>query len=256
MPRHSHAQSITEVTRTGPTPAESHLDPDVPVDAQPQPTADSPHGSPLPSVVIEAEIGRGGMCVFLRARQPFLDRQVALKLLISERFADGDATYAARFNLKNAAAAHLLRCTKLEMACAIPAHRAPCSWTTSAFSGHQMGGQERQLKMDKSRRSGGFTNSIAFLRFNREARILASLHHPNIAACHEAGATIAGISYLLMELVEGPSLGSWLTEHGPLPLAHALEMAKDLAGALAHAKGRESERGPSVNLLAEAFWHA
>ena len=51
---------------------------------------------------------------------------------------------------------------KLEMACAIPAHRAPCSWTTSAFSGHQMGGQERQLKMDKSRRSGGFTNSTAF----------------------------------------------------------------------------------------------
>ena len=47
-----------------------------------------------------------------------------------------------------------------------PFHRtgALCSWTTSAFSGHQMGGQERQLKMDKSRRSGGFTNSTSFSR--------------------------------------------------------------------------------------------
>ena len=36
------------------------------------------------------------------------------------------------FILKNAAAAHLRRCTKLEMACAIPAHRAPCSWATAA----------------------------------------------------------------------------------------------------------------------------
>ena len=43
---------------------------------------------------------------------------------------------------------------------------APYSWTTSAFSGHQMGGQERQLKMDKSRRSVGFTNSTAFSRFS------------------------------------------------------------------------------------------
>ena len=34
------------------------------------------------------------------------------------------------------------------------------------FSGHQMGGQERQLKMDKSRRLGGFTNSTAFSRIN------------------------------------------------------------------------------------------
>ena len=141
---------------------------DFPVDAVTQPPSASPHWSPLPGVVIEAEIGRGGMGVVYRARQTFLDRQVALKLLLSERFADGDVTYAARFN--------------------------------------------------------------------REARILASLHHPNIAACHEAGVTAGGIPYLLMELVEGPSLGSWLAEHGRLPLAHALEMAMDLAGALAHAK--------------------
>ena len=34
------------------------------------------------------------------------------------------------------------------------------------FSAHQMGGQERQPKMDKIRRSGGFTNSTAFSRVN------------------------------------------------------------------------------------------
>ena len=35
-------------------------------------------------------------------------------------------------NLKTASATHLRRCTKLEMACAIPSHRAPCSWATAA----------------------------------------------------------------------------------------------------------------------------
>ena len=34
--------------------------------------------------------------------------------------------------MKTAAAAHLRRCTKLEMACAIPSHRAPCRWATDA----------------------------------------------------------------------------------------------------------------------------
>ncbi len=65
-------------------------------------------------------------------------------------------------------------------------------------------------------------------RFGREAQVLASLNHPNIAA-------IYGVEEraLVMELVEGEELS------GPLPLATALDYALQIAGALesAHEKG-------------------
>src|SRR5579864_2906234 len=65
-------------------------------------------------------------------------------------------------------------------------------------------------------------------RFQREAEVLASLNHPNIAA-------IYGVEEraLVMELVEGETLA------GPLPLETALDYARQMAGALeyAHEKG-------------------
>ena len=65
-------------------------------------------------------------------------------------------------------------------------------------------------------------------RFEREAQVLASLNHPNIAA-------IYGVEEraLVMELVEGEAL------QGPLPVEEALGLARQLAGALeyAHEKG-------------------
>src|SRR6516165_9455555 len=65
-------------------------------------------------------------------------------------------------------------------------------------------------------------------RFEREAKVLASLNHPNIAQ-------IYGIEdrALVMELVEGETL------HGPLPVETALNYAKQIADALeaAHEKG-------------------
>src|SRR5205085_917150 len=65
-------------------------------------------------------------------------------------------------------------------------------------------------------------------RFTREAQVLASLNHPNIAA-------IYGVEEraLVMELVEGETL------HGPLPVETALDYASQIADALeaAHEKG-------------------
>src|SRR5205807_10134994 len=65
-------------------------------------------------------------------------------------------------------------------------------------------------------------------RFEREAQVLASLNHPNIAAIYgiEQGA-------LIMELVEGDDL------KGPVPVETALHYARQIAGALeaAHDKG-------------------
>ena len=74
-------------------------------------------------------------------------------------------------------------------------------------------------------------------RFKREAHLLASLNHPNIAAIHgleEADAK----PFLVLELVEGEDLKARL-ERGALPVDDALEIAQQIAQALeeAHNKG-------------------
>jgi serine/threonine protein kinase/Tol biopolymer transport system component len=74
-------------------------------------------------------------------------------------------------------------------------------------------------------------------RFQREARVLASLNHPNIAAIHgieEAN----GQQYLVLEYIEGETLDERLSR-GPLPLDDAIEIAVCIAGALesVHEKG-------------------
>ena len=74
-------------------------------------------------------------------------------------------------------------------------------------------------------------------RFQREAQVLASLNHPNIAAIHgleDSGDTKA----LVLELVEGPTLADRIAQ-GPIPLDEALPIAKQIAEALeaAHEAG-------------------
>ena len=74
-------------------------------------------------------------------------------------------------------------------------------------------------------------------RFQREARMLASLNHPNIATIH--GLEQAdGVHYLVMELVLGETLAERIRK-GPLPLEQALKIASQIAEALeaAHEKG-------------------
>src|SRR5262245_1954922 len=74
-------------------------------------------------------------------------------------------------------------------------------------------------------------------RFRREAEVLASLNHPNIAHLYglEDG---AGGPFLVMELVEGEDLARRVSR-GALPVAEALAIAKQIAEALetAHEKG-------------------
>src|SRR5579864_8949148 len=70
-------------------------------------------------------------------------------------------------------------------------------------------------------------------RFEREARVIASLNHPNICTLHDVGP-----NYLVMELVEGPTLAERIRE-GAVPLAESLNIARQMADALeaAHEKG-------------------
>ena len=74
-------------------------------------------------------------------------------------------------------------------------------------------------------------------RFEREARIVASLNHPNIVTLHSIEEA-DGVRFLTMELVEGRSLADLLTPGG-LPLAQVLDLMIPLADALsaAHEKG-------------------
>ncbi len=74
-------------------------------------------------------------------------------------------------------------------------------------------------------------------RFQREAEVLASLNHPNIAAIfglERSGSRTA----LVMELVEGPTLAERVAQ-GPIPIDEALPIAKQIAEALetAHEQG-------------------
>jgi serine/threonine-protein kinase len=74
-------------------------------------------------------------------------------------------------------------------------------------------------------------------RFQREAQVLASLNHPNIA--HVYGLEQAnGVQALVMELVEGPTLADRIAR-GPVPVDEALPIAKQIAEALeaAHEQG-------------------
>jgi Tol biopolymer transport system component len=68
------------------------------------------------------------------------------------------------------------------------------------------------------------------IRFEREAQVLATLNHPNIAHIYGLESS-SGAGALVMELVEGEDL-SELIARGPIPFADALPIAKQIADAL------------------------
>ena len=74
-------------------------------------------------------------------------------------------------------------------------------------------------------------------RFEREARAVAALKHPNICTIHDVGHD-HGIDFLVMELIEGESLAARLLR-GPMPSEEALARAIEIADALdkAHRQG-------------------
>src|ERR1700680_2665397 len=80
-------------------------------------------------------------------------------------------------------------------------------------------------------------NADRLTRFQREAELLATLNHPNIAAIYGLEES-NGVRALVLELVEGPTLADRIAK-GPIPLDEALPIARQIADALeaAHERG-------------------
>src|SRR3954466_2604559 len=80
-------------------------------------------------------------------------------------------------------------------------------------------------------------NPERLARFQREAHVLASLNHPNIAHIHGLEES-SGVRALVMELVEGDDLAQRIAR-GPILLDEALPIARQIAEALeaAHEQG-------------------
>ena len=73
-------------------------------------------------------------------------------------------------------------------------------------------------------------NHVAVRRFDREARLAASLNHPNICTILDVGES-EGLSFIAMELLQGESLKQRL-RNGPVPIEQLLDLAMDVARAL------------------------
>ena len=96
-------------------------------------------------------------------------------------------------------------------------------------------------------------------RFEREARVLAALSHPNVATVHgfeqarPNGNEGEPLSFLVMELVDGEDLATRL-ERGPLPNDEAIELFRQVAAGLeaAHNKGIVHRDLKPANIMVDA----
>jgi len=73
-------------------------------------------------------------------------------------------------------------------------------------------------------------NPKARSRFSREARLLASVNHPNIATIHEVLEEVEGVGYLILEYVPGQTLAERIARGG-IKLEEALSIALQIAEA-------------------------
>ena len=77
-------------------------------------------------------------------------------------------------------------------------------------------------------------NPRAIARFQREARVGAQLQHENLVRIYDFGEA-KGRSFLVMEYIEGKTIGALLSEQGPMPSATAARLLRQVALGLDHA---------------------
>ncbi len=119
-----------------------------------------------------------------------------------------------------------------------------------------------EIFLARRSRPGGFSKVVAVKRvlpelakqeefrkmFADEARLCASLNHPNLVQVFDYG-EVDGVPFLVMEWVDGCDLSSLLREGGPLrPSVAAFAMA-EVARALAHVHAAKDESGRSLHIV-------
>ena len=83
--------------------------------------------------------------------------------------------------------------------------------------------------------SESLSNNSEFIRrFDREAQAAASLSHPNIVNVYDVGRD-GYTHYIVMELVDGPTLKQHIIDNGALPVEEAVQIAIQICDGLAHA---------------------
>jgi TolB-like protein len=80
--------------------------------------------------------------------------------------------------------------------------------------------------------------AIGVDRFLREIQIAARLSHPHIVPLHDSGA-VDGLPFYVMPYIDGESLRTRMQREGPLPVASAVHLAREVAGALAYAHAHD-----------------
>jgi len=100
-------------------------------------------------------------------------------------------------------------------------------------------------------------NPEALERFERESRTVTRLHHPGVAAIHEAGVTLEGQPYLVMEYVDGRSLRELISNKTDLSFTQQLNLiiqaAEGLGAALSHSIIHRDIK--PANLMVDRDWH-
>jgi TolB-like protein/Tfp pilus assembly protein PilF len=91
---------------------------------------------------------------------------------------------------------------------------------------------ERRVAIKVFERADG--SPTATDRFLREIRVAAQLQHPNIVPVFESGES-GGVVYYVMPYIKGASLRERIEREGPLPIADAVRIAREVAEALDHA---------------------
>lgn len=101
-------------------------------------------------------------------------------------------------------------------------------------------------------REGESGRAVFAQRFEREARAVAALRHPNIVQVFDFG-DMEGTYYMVMEFINGQDLGKLLQDSGSLDLIQAAQVLSELASALdyAHAQGLVHRDVKPSNVLLE-----
>lgn len=98
---------------------------------------------------------------------------------------------------------------------------------------------DREVAIKFIKASASITGGTLATRFQREAKAIAQLNHPNITQVYDFDVSEDGLYYLVMERLQGMDLAQFLTTYGPLPLADTIAIMEGVAAALDYAHQRQ-----------------